>query len=489
MTRNKLLLLLALLLTAATGAWGMQVYISYPSWPSGTTSLNNDGNLVLEMEASDSFENMKAKIQDKSDLDPTCMHLYYNGTELLDDETLYEKSVGANSVLTLVYVAPGKHLITATYDEQTRSLEQPLPYATTIGELYEAVTGKSFSSLLSTMSALEMPLTGISSTKTDVVSIGDLNGASTPVTVKADGKAAVALNFSGFVKGIFVNVVSPLYAYMKDGVKDADKWTVKVGEGQAQALPIGGLKGDGSETVTLQYNGRLKVKGVKATSDAAPAAPASTPLDNTTTAWTAGTFAVPAGGLTYSDAITVSGNVTLTLTEGETLTLNKGISLAEGATLTVQGNGTMTVNGSDNSTASTVAGSTGTLVLTSGTLTATGGNGQSLTINWSMDDVDNITGASGGVAINGNVTVSGGTVTATGGNGGNLNTSAIGGGCDNNHGGNGGAAISGSVTVNGGTWTATNGSNGTYTSASGDYRCSAGTGSKAVAGTVTDNRN
>ena len=58
---------------------------------------------------------------------------------------------------------------------------------------------------------------------------------------------------------------------LKDGVKDADKWTVKVGEGQAQALPIGGLKGDGSETVTLQYTGRLKVKGVKATSEAAPA--------------------------------------------------------------------------------------------------------------------------------------------------------------------------------------------------------------------------
>ena len=58
---------------------------------------------------------------------------------------------------------------------------------------------------------------------------------------------------------------------MKDDVKDADKWTVKVGEGQAQALPIDGLKGDGSETVTLQYNGRLKVKGVKATSDAAAA--------------------------------------------------------------------------------------------------------------------------------------------------------------------------------------------------------------------------
>lgn len=58
---------------------------------------------------------------------------------------------------------------------------------------------------------------------------------------------------------------------MKDGVKDADKWTVKVGDGEAQALPIGGLKGDGKETVTLQYNGRRKVKGVKATSEAAPA--------------------------------------------------------------------------------------------------------------------------------------------------------------------------------------------------------------------------
>ena len=62
---------------------------------------------------------------------------------------------------------------------------------------------------------------------------------------------------------------------MKDGVKDAGKWTVKVGEGEAQALPIGGLKGDGSETVTLKYTGRLKVKGVKATSEApAEATPA-----------------------------------------------------------------------------------------------------------------------------------------------------------------------------------------------------------------------
>ena len=172
---------------------------------------------------------------------------------------------------TGAWAQDAKHLITATYDKQTRSLEQPLPYATTIGELYEAVTGESFSDLISSMSALEMPLSGITSNNTDVVSIGELNGASTPVTVNADGKATVALRFGNYAQGIFVSVTPPLYVTMKDGVKDADKWTVKVGEGEAQALPIGGLKGDGSETVTLQYNGRMKVKGVTATSEAAPA--------------------------------------------------------------------------------------------------------------------------------------------------------------------------------------------------------------------------
>ena len=184
---------------------------------------------------------------------------------------------------TGAWAQDAKHLITATYGKQTRSLEQPLPYATTIGELYEAVTGESFSDLISSMSAVGMPLTGIGSNNTSVVSIGELNGASTPVTVNADGKATVGLNFSGYVRGSYVSVVPPLYAYMKDGVKDADKWTVKVGDGQAQALPISGLKGDGSETVTLQYTGRLKVKGVTATSDAAPAEATYTLLSAATT--------------------------------------------------------------------------------------------------------------------------------------------------------------------------------------------------------------
>ena len=172
---------------------------------------------------------------------------------------------------TGAWAQDAKHLITATYFEQTRSLEQPLPYATTIGEFYEAVTGQSFSYLISGMSDMEMPLTGITSNKTDVVSIGELNGASTPVTVKADGKATVGLRFGNYVQGIFVSVTPPLYVTMADDTKDADKWTASTDGTNFGALPIGGLKGDGSETVTLQYTGRLKVKGVTATSDEKPA--------------------------------------------------------------------------------------------------------------------------------------------------------------------------------------------------------------------------
>ena len=168
-----------------------------------------------------------------------------------------------------------KHVITATYDEQTRLLEQPLPYETTVGALYEAVTGQSFNDFISFLSAAyELNLTGITSNNTDVVSIGDFNDASTTVTVNADGKATVALRFGNFAKGIFVSVVPPLYVTMADGTKDAAKWTATVGTSStANPLPVGEL--NAKDAVTLTYGGRLKVKGVKATSDEKPAAPAS----------------------------------------------------------------------------------------------------------------------------------------------------------------------------------------------------------------------
>ena len=337
---------------------------------------------------------------------------------------------------TGAWAQDAKHLITATHDEQTRSLEQPLPYATTIGELYEAVTGESFSDLISTMSLLDMPLTGISSTKTDVVSIGELNGASTPVTVNADGKATIGLRFGNFVKGIFVNVVSPLYAYMKDGVKDADKWTVKVGEGQAQALPIGGLKGDGSETVTLQYNGRLKVKGVKATSDAAPTgnivdlstltadyeAKDGDVLTGETTSYE---VTIAAGATVTLDGVTISGSSYCIKCAGDaTIILKDGST----NTLTNTGGDYPALSIGDANTTLTIQGSTGVLNVTSGEYCAGIGGGYANTNSTCGNiriegGVINAQGGNAGAGIGtdcggancGDIIITGGTITAKGG--------------------------------------------------------------------------
>ena len=103
---------------------------------------------------------------------------------------------------------------------------------------------------------------------------------------------------------------------VKEGTEDATNWTITPAEATTTGVAAG-------TEVKATYGGTKKVKSVKAVKKA----PAVTTLDNTTTAWTAGSYAVPAGGLTYSAAITVSGDVTLVLTDGTTLTLNKGISL------------------------------------------------------------------------------------------------------------------------------------------------------------------
>ena len=266
---------------------------------------------------------------------------------------------------------------------------------------------------------------------------------------------------------------------LKEGTEDADKWTISDGTKSANgATGFTGL--NGGETVTATYNGTKKVKSVTAVKKAA-----GTTLNNTTTAWSAGTYAVPAGGLTYSDAITVSGDVTLVLTDGETLTLNKGISLASGATLTIQGNGTMNVNGTngaDNNTqvpeASADSGTeaisgSGTVVLTSGTLTATGGKGGNVD-----DYMPECKGGHGAAGISCTLIVNGGTVTATGGNGGSLTSG------DGLKGvaGNGGAGISGALTVNGGTLTATGGDGGAK---SNGPAAQAGTNGRGISSTWT----
>ena len=282
---------------------------------------------------------------------------------------------------------------------------------------------------------------------------GTTSGTTLSAVVSNNGSAIATANVTTTIVG--GKVVAKFVLPVMSGATTLSSATVKMGDKAALTI----------NDATLE----AKVYNVKRTQAAA-----ATTLNNTTTAWTAGSYAVPAGGLTYSDAITVSGDVTLVLTDGETLTLNKGISLAEGATLTIQGNGTMNVNGTNSSTASTVAGN-GTLVLTSGTLTATGGNGGSV-----GSECDVCTAGTGGVAINGSVIVSGGTLTATGGNGGNVGSN-----CYSSTAGKGGDAISGTLTVNGGTLTARGGNGGNV--GNDCDNCSGGNGGDAISGTLTVN--
>ena len=76
---------------------------------------------------------------------------------------------------------------------------------------------------------------------------------------------------------------------LKDGTVDADKWTVKVGEGQAQAFPVEGL--EGGEQITVAFSGMKKVKSVKAVKKASaePAGPTTVTWDFSVLSGTAGT--------------------------------------------------------------------------------------------------------------------------------------------------------------------------------------------------------
>ena len=376
MKQFRLLTLLALLLTAATGAWATDVYV---------VGNGSDGN-------------------------------WLNGVA-------WDPGVAGNKMTE----QNGVYSITFTNVDANSELQFKFAINGTWAETFGCTSGDA-NELNKTLSNIE----------------ASGNNIAFALTEKAD--VTISFNLSEMTymistKGMKVgdDAAAGYTVSMKDGVKDADKWTVKVGDGQAQALPIGGLKGDGSETVTLKYNGRLKVKGVKATSEAG--APAANIVDlSTLTADYEAQDGDVLTGETSSYEVTIAAGATVTL-DGVTISRSSYcIKCAGDATIILKDGSTNTLTSTsdeypalsigDANTTLTIQGSTGVLNVTSG---------------------ENCAGIGGGYANTnntcGNIRIEGGVITAQGGGSG----SGIGTDC--------GTATCGDIIITGGTITAKGGTN------------------------------
>ena len=219
--------------------------------------------------------------------------------------------------------------------------------------------------------------------------------------------------------GYSVRLVKSVTTYtvsLADNTEDADSWKGNVNDAQTDVnLPIKKL--EGGEKVTLKYNGRLKVKSVTATTDAEPDA-----WDGDLSKLTAESTAEFA---TATDGMTITGrlgaNVKVSIAADATVTLDGVIIVGDDdenykwAGLNCLGDATIILkDGTENSVSGFNSYYPGIHVPAGSTLTITGGsegNGELTAISSGYG-----AGIGGGYQIPcGNIYIQGGNITARGG--------------------------------------------------------------------------
>jgi len=282
----KVITMLALLMTAATGAWAETTIVTWTS--SGSYENNSRGGVTLSGEVVeyiwDDLSGGEWRLAYDSEQGTFTTSLG-NFTSIVISGGYIDGFFGtgwngrtwtgnASSVPFTGYLTDdnGQEPWTITF-----TIASPEPVTGVTLNQYEAQMTVGGETL--TLTATVAPDGATDKSVTWSTSDGNVatvdNGV---VTAVAAGNATITVTTTDgeFTATCAVTVAAPIpptyTVKMKAGTEDAANWTIASGENSVTGDAADGLTGlNEGDAVTLTYSGRLKVKGVKATSDAAPA--------------------------------------------------------------------------------------------------------------------------------------------------------------------------------------------------------------------------